>query len=176
MDVVLVTGLPGSGKTTLARRLSRELRLPLLSKDAIKEAIFDAVSPAGGGVTRAMLNDATDNVLWRQLAACPVGAVVDMWINPTRGDDARVRSELANLQAATVYEIQCQCPGELAAKRYAARPRSAVHRVGDEVEREIRNLAALVTPLGVGRALPVDTSAPVQVQLVVGWLRDVRGA
>ena len=41
--VVLVNGLPGAGKTTLARTLSQRLRLPLLSKDTIKEAHADVL-------------------------------------------------------------------------------------------------------------------------------------
>ncbi len=40
---VVVAGLPGSGKTTLARALAVELDLPLISKDTIKEALFDAL-------------------------------------------------------------------------------------------------------------------------------------
>lgn len=35
--LILVTGCPGSGKTTLAAALHRALRLPLLSRDALKE-------------------------------------------------------------------------------------------------------------------------------------------
>ena len=34
---VLVTGIPASGKSTLAAYLSKELRLPMMSKDKIKE-------------------------------------------------------------------------------------------------------------------------------------------
>lgn len=41
--VVIVTGLPGSGKTALARRLATDLRLPVVHKDAIKEMLFDTL-------------------------------------------------------------------------------------------------------------------------------------
>jgi tRNA uridine 5-carbamoylmethylation protein Kti12 len=43
MTLVLVTGPPTSGKTTLARPLAHHLDLPLLGKDAIKEALFDTL-------------------------------------------------------------------------------------------------------------------------------------
>ena len=39
--VVVVSGLPGTGKTTLAKRLSVDLRIPAFVKDEFKEAILD---------------------------------------------------------------------------------------------------------------------------------------
>ena len=34
---IIVTGRPGSGKTTLARKLAEQLWMPIISRDAIKE-------------------------------------------------------------------------------------------------------------------------------------------
>jgi predicted kinase len=40
--LLVVTGPPGAGKTTLAAPLAARLRLPLIAKDTIKEALGDA--------------------------------------------------------------------------------------------------------------------------------------
>lgn len=41
--IIIVTGLPGSGKTTLSKKLSKKLSLPVISKDAMKEMLFDSL-------------------------------------------------------------------------------------------------------------------------------------
>lgn len=43
MDVILIAGMPASGKTTLASKISREFGYPILEKDIIKEALFDTL-------------------------------------------------------------------------------------------------------------------------------------
>ena len=42
-SLVIVTGLPASGKTTLGRTLATRLNLPFLYKDGIKETLFDTL-------------------------------------------------------------------------------------------------------------------------------------
>ena len=39
--VIIITGRPTAGKSTLAKWLSQELKLPLVSKDKIREGLFD---------------------------------------------------------------------------------------------------------------------------------------
>ncbi len=41
--LVIINGAPGAGKTTLGRRLAKDLELPFLSKDDIKECLFGAL-------------------------------------------------------------------------------------------------------------------------------------
>jgi predicted kinase len=41
--LIIVTGAPCAGKTTLARRIADKFRLPLIAKDDIKESLFDSL-------------------------------------------------------------------------------------------------------------------------------------
>ena len=43
MYCILVTGIPAAGKTTMAEVISERLKLPVISKDTIKELLFDNV-------------------------------------------------------------------------------------------------------------------------------------
>ena len=43
MYCILVTGIPAAGKSTMAKFMSEKLKLPVISKDTIKELLFDNV-------------------------------------------------------------------------------------------------------------------------------------
>jgi len=43
MHIIVLTGMPAAGKSTVAKALSKAFDLPVLEKDALKEAIFDTM-------------------------------------------------------------------------------------------------------------------------------------
>ena len=50
--LVIVCGRPGSGKTTLARKVSRETRCPLISRDELKEGYINTTGKEHAVITQ----------------------------------------------------------------------------------------------------------------------------
>lgn len=117
--LVLVTGPPAAGKSTLAARLADDMRYPLLAKDAFKEAIAD-----GWGVST--LDDS------RRAGAAAVRTLYAMGLELLRRDVSVIiesafhrglaETDLAPLLAlAEGVVIDCRAPDELCRERYVAR-------------------------------------------------------
>lgn len=88
-DVVLITGHPATGKTTLAEYLAQELYLPLIAKDHIKETLFNTLGWSTAEWSR-QISVATWNLLYQQvetLLAARVGHIVEANFDPSFAND-----------------------------------------------------------------------------------------
>jgi len=159
--VVLVTGAPGSGKTTVAVPLAAELGLPLLSKDVIKEQLFDTL---GVGDEDALswsrsLGAASMELIWTLARYFPE-AVLEANFRPHSPYE---RSHILEL-SDRVVEVNCVCPPELAASRYLARARGGRRHPTHDLPGLPENFEAEYDmPIGIGTVVEVDTTETVDV-------------
>lgn len=169
---IVVSGLPASGKTTLASKLAAILRLPLFDKDDILEALFERAGPVDA-TARQSLSRMSDDVL-RTIAAASQGAVI---VSHWRHESAKGTSgtPVAWLKAlsTTLIEVHCICPPAIAERRFRARQRHPSHNDAvrsPDLTDQFQRLAGL-GPLGLGVTISVRTDEPYDI---AGIIREIR--
>lgn len=155
--LVVVSGLPASGKTTVGKALSERLSMPLIDKDAILEALFDSLGCPDRS-ERYRLSRASDEVLYTLAEASQAAVVVNWWDHDS--SPARLRGI-----ASSVVEVFCECTVEVAAARFEGRRRHPGHhdprRSREEIAEGVRRMrGTFLGPLGVGNLVRVNTEGP----------------
>ena len=77
MTLIVVSGAPGTGKSTIARALGADLRFPVLSLDPVKEALADVLG-LGDEAWSNRVGDAAAEVVFRLASAFP-DAIAEGW-------------------------------------------------------------------------------------------------
>lgn len=155
--LILVNGLPGAGKSTLAAELARELDCVVLSKDRIKEALADAVrglDPSLGAIAM--------ETMWALAARLPDLVVAESWWFAPRDRDFLAQG-LATACVRSSVEVWCDVPVETARARYEQRRRHRVHRDDRDMAVEWRRWAEGGEPVALGPVVRVGTSGPVDL-------------
>lgn len=164
--LLVVNGMAGAGKTTLARPLADQLGCPLVSKDAIKEALGDAVDVPLP--TRAMGALATD-ALWRIVGMLEGTVLVEsVWL--AGRDDMWFHRGWMSIGSPPGLELWCTAPRAIMRARFRDRPR---HHVHDDAARadEWDAAAKVARPMTGLPVLTVDTSQPVDVVALAAQIR-----
>lgn len=160
--LVVVTGPPAAGKTTIARGLAARLRLPLIAKDTIKEALFDGLG-VGNLAWSQRLGEATYLAMLRIAEeAVDMGAGLVLEANFVRGSEFEAR--LAAMRTR-FFQVHCCAPLELLAERYAGRERHPGHVDAERIEAlreavETGRHEPLHLP---GETIRIDTTEPVDI-------------
>jgi predicted kinase len=151
--LVVVTGRPGAGKTSLAHTLARSIHCPLISRDEIKEGFVNTTGQAGqpgddiGRQIYEAFFDALELLLSRQITVVAEAAFQHrLWAPPLE----RLR------KISQIRIIQCVIDPQLARQRHIARGLADPHRErfhGDPAVKAARE----------GMELPIEEYQPPQL-------------
>jgi predicted kinase len=125
--LIVVCGLPGSGKTTLAKELSKKLNIVHINKDSIKEALYE--------IENLSTLDHSKEVGFRafllemRLAEEQISNNVDLILeSPFRHEqDQQQLVEWQEKYQLNLYSIICQIPENERNTRFRSRPRHKAH-------------------------------------------------
>ena len=154
--LVIVSGAPASGKTTLSARLTAALRLALLAKDELKEVLYDTIGAPDRDMSRRLASPAYE-VMWavlRRLLDVGMGAIVES--NFYRGaSEVRLAPYVKRSRAVLIH---CHTSRENIALRYATRASDPARH---PMHFDTLQLGPVLDALDEGRYRPIQLDIPV---------------
>jgi predicted kinase len=180
-SIIIVSGAPASGKSTVARGLAEALGFPIFSKDTIKESLFESLGNQLAGTVGSpaelsrLLSRAAIDVLW---AVAPRCRQVILEAN-FRPKDQHERECFAALEGRKL-EVYCHCSPEEAARRFRERATTARHHPAHSMKTiSAELLEEFDRPFGLCPVIDVGTESLVDPVEIVGRIRghwpDVSG-
>jgi thymidylate kinase len=165
MPFIVFFGLPGSGKSTVARDVAERVQLPVLDKDDFLEALFAERGP-GDAAWRTTLSREADERFAAAARELPGACLVSWWRPPHIDNPSGTPAEwLAELRAPLV-QVHCICRVETAVERFLSRRRHPGHldsvRSRESLLREFAELAGAV-PIPDGVVIEVNTEQSVDI-------------
>jgi predicted kinase len=179
--VIIVTGRPAAGKSTLAKWLSQELKIPLVSKDNIREELFDRLGWKDRKWAQDLGKASVDMMFYFARAELEVGHSIIMdnsFYPPVSNPRFQVLKEQYHAES---IQIVCDSDREILFQRFKARAHSGGRHPGhgdqdvlDELYVTLADTSSQILEIG-GSVIEVDTTdfAKVDYQEILGKVKSL---
>jgi predicted kinase len=147
--LILFSGLPGCGKTTLARGLAEQRQIPLFAKDRVQRVLRDHVAEAGAADGYHLLLDLADEQLGLKLSV-----ILDA-VFPLPGF-RQTAQEIAARHAVRFFPVCCFCSDEGVWRERMGERRQYVPGWTPLGWEEVERLRPIYQPWAPGEALFLD--------------------
>ena len=128
--LIIVTGLPAAGKTTLSAWLSKRLAIPFIHKDAIKEILYDVLGWSDREWSQKVRAASIELMYYFAQASLIAGRSIIL-DNPFNPDLASAKiSALARQANAGTIQIICHVSTEVAYQRFKQRVEAGLRHPG----------------------------------------------
>lgn len=141
--LIIVCGLPATGKTSLAKALSEKLKIPCLHKDEIKESLYDSLKLSTLEDSRRIGKTAIELLLL--YAKHKIRDEIDFILEAPFAYE----EDVFNFQTwgkrydLDIFIVICTVDNQVRYERFTSRPRHAAHH---DMERGFENILCEKTP------------------------------
>ena len=129
MELIILAGMPATGKSTVAAALSKSLGYPILEKDQIKEGLFDTLGFENYSQKRALDHAANEALLRVLKAMLQAGTSVILVNNFDTAGAEKLRNLLAEYRPNCVTVFLTGAP-QVLYQRYADRDNAGLRHLG----------------------------------------------
>lgn len=129
-SLIIICGLPCTGKTTLGKKLAQDLSLLFISRDSIKESLFDSLGWSDRNWSQK-LGVASYNLLYYfidSLVSKNISLIVESNFLATY--DTQKYRNIQNRYNLKIAQIHCHTKGEVLVERFKQRSESGERHPG----------------------------------------------
>lgn len=156
--LIVIAGLPGSGKTTVAKFISSKLSMPLIEKDTIKELLFNSLgwsdrewSKKLGATTYELM----DYFIEQQLSS-GYSLIIESNFKPEF--DSLKFQQWKDIYSCDIIQILCHVDNDILYDRFMARANSGERHLGHVDPNSAKEWKEFFSdPKNIARPIDVDS-------------------
>ena len=138
--LIVITGAPGTGKTTIAKSLSKSLGIGYYSKDMFKEVLFDSLGIGDNNWSKKLSRASTDLLFKMVEHTIAQGRSIIVESNFYKDVDRQRFGDFLGIDSLNVIEIYCEIKKSLLYKRILNRDKYSARHKGHRTSELIREI------------------------------------